>query len=67
MSHTSEPDGGFDDAKAWSQLTDLEYCDLLRRAERGALLPGHFERIDELLPHVSPELREPFGSMRWDR
>lgn len=40
---------------------DAEFATLLRDAERGSLGPTDFHRCDELLPHVSPELRGPFG------
>lgn len=36
---------------------DAEFSQLLRDAERGALGPADFQRADELLPHVSPELK----------
>lgn len=37
---------------------DAEFSKLLEHAGRGELGPADFQRADELLPHVSPELKQ---------
>jgi hypothetical protein len=41
-----------------ANAADAEFGKLLERAERGQLGPADFKRADELLPHVSPELKQ---------
>jgi hypothetical protein len=50
MSETNSPP---DRAEA-----DAEFSKLLGRAAYSGLYPEDFKRVDELLPHVSPELKQ---------
>jgi hypothetical protein len=43
------------------EQADTEFQQILAEAARGQLGPADFQRADELLPHVSPELRLPKG------
>lgn len=40
------------------EQADAEFSQILREAERGQLGPADFQRAEELLPHVSPELKQ---------
>jgi hypothetical protein len=50
MSDTSSP--------PTREQADAEFSKLLEAAEHGQLGPADFKRADELLPHVSPELKQ---------
>ena len=39
------------------EQADAEFRQLLREAEHGGLGPADFQRTEQLLPHVSPELK----------